>query len=873
MNENSEASAFNSILKWSERRPQWQRDALRRLIESNRLTSSDIDELFSICKAEHFTNSKAQTTVSPLMINHIPSQDENPRTSKILELKEVENVNLLDRSSILTLAHKGLTVVYGDNGSGKSSYAKILKQICRARGRNSPLLPSAFSTSSGAASAKVVYETDDGTRTTFCWSEKITSPNELSQISFFDSESASVYIDKTTDPAFTPLGLDLLPKLVEICEAIQVKLKDEREAVRKKRSRTIAGFDSSNESQVSKLVKTINFDSNISDFKSLALLAASEKERMLELKNILVQDSSTELNRLNAEKNRLEKLLHIFQKIDSVLSDSEIDNIKQLVDDFKSKQKAAELIQKDTFIEEKLEGIATPTWHILWEAARQYSIQYAYPSKAYPNVESGSLCVLCQQEIGQDASSRLEKFESFVKNTTEKLMANASLKIVEVSERLSQLPLKTKQHQDTLSNLEFERPEIWKLSRRYLVLSQIRRRSILTAIKTGEWNNIPKTSEIFDGELTKIIESIQVKMDTLQKAGDPQERLRLTAELLELQHRDWLNSNLDEITDEIACLKELDAYDKALKDAGTGPITKMSSELADKFITSTLCDAFSSELKNLGLGRIKLELVPKNGEGGSKNYQLKLLGKINPVLDKTPLSSILSQGEQRCVALAAFLSELSISAHNYGLIIDDPVSSLDHTFKDAIARRLVKESQKRQVIVLTHDLTFLLELQDNAKRLDVPFNSYQLRRSGDKAGIPLGTLPWQALGVSKRISYLKDRLQKLEKLERGDSFEETEDLTKTIYLRLRETYERGVEELLLNGAVIRFGKGVETQRLKKISDITDTDVKTIDQEMRYCSNYVHDEATANYAPLPMAETVKNDIERCERWIESLRKRR
>ena len=38
----------------------------------------------------------------------------------------------------------GLTVIYGDNGSGKSGYSKILKRACRSRHPQPPILHDVF---------------------------------------------------------------------------------------------------------------------------------------------------------------------------------------------------------------------------------------------------------------------------------------------------------------------------------------------------------------------------------------------------------------------------------------------------------------------------------------------------------------------------------------------------------------------------------------------------------------------------------------------------------------------------------------------------------------------------------------------------------
>src|SRR5580700_585880 len=53
-------NVLNEILQWSQDRPAWQRDALRRLITSEKTTQEDLPELVNLCKAAHgLTEAKA----------------------------------------------------------------------------------------------------------------------------------------------------------------------------------------------------------------------------------------------------------------------------------------------------------------------------------------------------------------------------------------------------------------------------------------------------------------------------------------------------------------------------------------------------------------------------------------------------------------------------------------------------------------------------------------------------------------------------------------------------------------------------------------------------------------------------------------------
>lgn len=70
-----------------------------------------------------------------------------------------------------------------------------------------------------------------------------------------------------------------------------------------------------------------------------------------------------------------------------------------------------------------------------------------------------------------------------------------------------------------------------------------------------------------------------------------------------------------------------------------------------------------------------------------------------------------------------FFAEVHLHETGSAIAFDDPVCSLDHVRRDAVARRLVQEAQRRQVIVFTHDVAFLLALEEAAKDAGVELAS------------------------------------------------------------------------------------------------------------------------------------------------------
>ncbi len=119
----------------------------------------------------------------------------------------------------------------------------------------------------------------------------------------------------------------------------------------------------------------------------------------------------------------------------------------------------------------------------------------------------------------------------------------------------------------------------------------------------------------------------------------------------------------------------------------------------EKAVTARLMKTLNKEIDFFGLQCV--HSVSKKGAKGKTSHQLKLGGNAVP-------SNVLSEGEQRVVSISAFLAELTTAGRNIPIIFDDPVSSLDHNFRERVAKRLVQEAKIRQVVVFTHDIVMLL---------------------------------------------------------------------------------------------------------------------------------------------------------------------
>lgn len=80
-----------------------------------------------------------------------------------------------------------------------------------------------------------------------------------------------------------------------------------------------------------------------------------------------------------------------------------------------------------------------------------------------------------------------------------------------------------------------------------------------------------------------------------------------------------------------------------------------------------------------------------------------------------------------------------------------------------------------------------------------------------------------------------------------------------------------MEEVLLREVILRFRKGVETQRLAGVS-VDDDDYAQVNAGMSKCSNYAHDKAMMGGVAVPEPDELLADILALENWRVQVHKR-
>jgi hypothetical protein len=125
-------------------------------------------------------------------------------------------------------------------------------------------------------------------------------------------------------------------------------------------------------------------------------------------------------------------------------------------------------------------------------------------------------------------------------------------------------------------------------------------------------------------------------------------------------------------------------------------------------------------------------------------------------------------------------------------------------------------------------------------------------------------LPFDGKNTTKRIGALKVQHQVIAKLHKSGAEQEYRKQTIDAYQHLRMAWERAVEEVLLRKVVLRFRKGVETQRLAEVL-VDDADYEKVNAGMTRCSNFAHDKAMMGGVGVPDPDELLVDIQALEEW--------
>lgn len=792
-------AVYSDIITWSNNKAPFIKDAIRRILHCTVLTSQDIQEIKELLKKEH--GFEGITLVpSPATNADIPPIITSTNQVRLKQISSPHNISALYESTALNFSLDGLTIVYGKNGSGKSSFSKILKKLCWSRDNGVVLKKNVYTASTEVQSVSIKYTKGD-VETNFVWQEGQPTDENLNSVYIFDTKCAGIYLNQDNPAEYKPAGIEVLERLLQLYEKLSCLINEDASLLVKEKDELPEKYRNTETYRWYQNLETLNRD----DIEAKLSLTTEQINHKLSLETSLKDANPAETNKNLVHKlNRYNSLLIKINEWNKLFDIENLQNIATLIHDLLTKE-AANKIARESYEEGLVFSIESQAWKTLWEAARNYAISEIHTDHPIGSKDGVEFCMLCQQPLSTDAKTRLQKFESYIQDTTSTALDLAKGKLEQERKRYDNIPneLITK---ELINELVEDNPIFRTTISEYIEQLINAKDNVLNLIDNKDEDITscavtPSLSALLLEEIKKISQRIKTNEEVLaNRSKIEKEYLELEALNLLVQKRDSILKYYDEYT-----LKK--KYGECLSALNTRSISTKMGELLETNAIEAQQTLFLQYL-NIMNPQIAAKMgLKKTRTTSGITYQKCGFNSISE-----NITEVFSEGEQKIVAIANFLAESNVDNSNNTIVFDDPINSLDMDYREAVAKIIVHLSVNQQVIVFTHDLYFLRILKDAYKK-EHSCECYVtcLNSVENHCGIVSDEIPYLVKNVQERIDTIMSGLNEIKSLN-ITQIDKKNSIINDLKDKMRQLLERTVEDILVNNAISRFSKNISFKR-------------------------------------------------------------
>ncbi|MDO4039280.1 AAA family ATPase [Clavibacter michiganensis] len=813
---------------WANDNDEWVVAIARLVLSTGRaLLDTDIDDVYALFRQENALDGRTLPKELPLAVAASPA--ESDEVLRITSLSEITGVNALVSDAVIT-PHEGLTILYGENGTGKTGYSRLFKALAASRTADQILGDVSHATAS-AQGALIAYNLGD-TEHSFRWSGETGGVTPFTRMSIFDSPSVNAHVDADLEYVYVPASLALFNHVNAGIQAVEARISADLAALATDASALLSRIPRG--ATAYPLVEMLGAATDLDTLRALADTSDDVDERIAGLQKAVAALEAGTLPATIRAQQRVSRVLVQAISVATGLEAFDVDAYNSTRTTMAALEIDYAVVRTELFEADDLPAAPDDTWKTFIEVGESYR-QHLVTAGAHDE----NRCLYCHQPLRERAQELVAKYADYLADKigadiaeSRKLLAEAattvaSIEAPEVTAWVIELADQT------------ERPEF------YAHVASIA--SALDAIKASTSSGTAVDHELtaqiaaahavltvrlaeVDGEV-KVLESEDAdRAETLQTKRRELVELTAAAEI----GRSWATIDTQvKNAKEAARLTVLARPALALRRA----VTALSKIASDALMNQSFATYFAEECAALRAPLLKVEYIGRDGNAKRRKVLVK---KHRP-------SKVLSEGEQKVLALADFLAEARLSGISAPVIFDDPVSSLDHRRINEVAARIANLAQSAQVLVFTHDLAFtmtLLHLMEASKRCAY----FQIDDEKGKGRVTRSSHPrWDTMkGLAKNI----DETIAAARAQDGQA---RAALVRTGYGWLRSWCEVFTEMELLQGVTRRHQPAVHMTQLGKIKSgaltaAIDPVVRVFEEACRYIDSHSQPLTTLNVTP-------------------------
>ena len=308
-------------------------------------------------------------------------------------------------------------------------------------------------------------------------------------------------------------------------------------------------------------------------------------------------------------------------------------------------------------------------WRLMYDFAEKY-VQ-ALGSDGL-SAKEGDPCALCQEPLSPDGAARMQQFADFVNDHASKAADAAAAALAAKITALQDLIVpKRKDVENALADYRKISDDTEQFSATiidYFNAAETRRRGLIDAAETAAFDTIQGAPDPIDKKLDAEVIALEDNAAKLDKtaASDGTQRLLERERLAKLKDRKKLADDLETVLSRLKDVEMAEKLAKCRELLSTKAVSVQITTLRRDLVTADLEKRIMEEIKTLDLLHLPFRVTDRS-DGGKSNFKVVLNTPVGVANDK-----VLSEGEQRALALACFLGELGGDTVKHGIVIDDP---------------------------------------------------------------------------------------------------------------------------------------------------------------------------------------------------------
>ena len=207
------------LAQWANNSFEWVRLLVAKVLSTGKpVGESAIETAYMLFRQENALDPREIDTVQKLSTE--ARQDEAAPPLNLVRLSEVRGVNALVTGAEIE-PHEGLTILYGENGTGKTGYSRIFKALADSRTAD-VILGNVDADKKIGQSAKLDYQLGDDEHELQWQGDRGVSP--FTRISIFDSPSVSTHVDDDLDYVYVPAALALFNHVIAAIQGVTAQI-------------------------------------------------------------------------------------------------------------------------------------------------------------------------------------------------------------------------------------------------------------------------------------------------------------------------------------------------------------------------------------------------------------------------------------------------------------------------------------------------------------------------------------------------------------------------------------------------------------------------------------------------------------------------